>query len=198
MDERVTFLDEPERSEVQERFYDADVESDGYVGNLTHLWCWRADVYERFIELRGLVTSVSTLTTREVAVLVTATAAERGDSYCSLAWGARLASLSDESTAADLIAGKDDAGALSQRERLLGEWARQVVRDPNVTTAADVEQLRLAGLSDREIFEATAFVALRLAFSTVNDALGAAPDGELAAEVPEQVRAAVTFGRPPA
>jgi alkylhydroperoxidase family enzyme len=71
------------------------------------------------------------------------------------------------------------------------------VRDPNVTTAAGVEQLRTAGLSDREIFEATAFVALRLAFSTVNDALGAAPDSELAAQVPERVRAAVTFGRSP-
>jgi hypothetical protein len=32
---------------------------------------------------------------------------------------------------------------------------------------------------------------------TVNDALGAAPDAELAAAVPPELRAAVTFGRPP-
>ena len=40
------------------------------------------------------------------------------------------------------------------------------------------------------------FVALRLAFSTVNDALGAAPDRELTERAPAPVRAAVTFGRP--
>jgi alkylhydroperoxidase family enzyme len=50
------------------------------------------------------------------------------------------------------------------------------VRDPNATTKADIERLRELGLGDREIFEATVLVAFRLAFSTINDALGAAPD----------------------
>ena len=45
--------------------------------------------------------------------------------------------------------------------------------------------------------EATAFVAFRLAFSTVNDALGAAPDKRLADDAPHAVRDAVSFGRPP-
>ena len=43
-----------------------------------------------------------------------------------------------------------------------------------------------------EIFEATAFVAFRLAFSTVNDALGAQPDWQLVAAAPQRVRAAVS------
>ena len=70
-----------------------------------------------------------------------------------------------------------------------------MVKDPNGTSRADVEALRCAGLSDDEIFEATAFVAMRLAFSTVNDALGVAPDAELVERAQPQVRAAVTFGR---
>jgi len=61
-----------------------------------------------------------------------------------------------------------------------------------------VDALRAAGLSDRDIFEVTAFVALRLAFSTVNDALGAQPDPELVAAAPPEVREAVTYGRVPA
>jgi hypothetical protein len=40
------------------------------------------------------------------------------------------------------------------------------------------------------------FVALRIAFATVNDALGARPDRTLSERAPEAVRAAVTFGRP--
>jgi hypothetical protein len=39
-------------------------------------------------------------------------------------------------------------------------------------------------------------VALRIAFSTVNDALGAQPDAGMHATVPPDVRDAVTFGRP--
>ena len=51
-------------------------------------------------------------------------------------------------------------------------------------------------LDDGQIFAVTAFVALRLAFSTVNDALGAQPDALLAQALPAEVREAVSFGRP--
>jgi hypothetical protein len=70
-----------------------------------------------------------------------------------------------------------------------------VVEDPNATTREDVEELKAAGLSEAEIFEATLFVAFRLAFSTVNDALGTRPDRRLAQSVPPAVLASVTFGR---
>jgi uncharacterized protein YciW len=76
--------------------------------------------------------------------------------------------------------------------------ARQVVRDPNATTSDDVARLRDVGLGDREIFEATAFVAFRLAFSAINDALGAASDRHLAEVAPEPIRAAASYGRAPA
>jgi hypothetical protein len=39
------------------------------------------------------------------------------------------------------------------------------------------------------------FVALRIAFSTVNDALGAVPDAELIASVPATVADVVSGGR---
>lgn len=42
----------------------------------------------------------------------------------------------------------------------------------------------------------TVYVALRIALSTVNDALGARPDAEYLTLAPAPVRDAVTFGRP--
>ena len=78
----------------------------------------------------------------------------------------------------------------------MAAWARKVARDPNATTPADVQALRDAGLDDEQIFAITTFVALRLAFSTVNDALGAQPDAQLAQSLPPEVRDAVTWGRP--
>jgi uncharacterized peroxidase-related enzyme len=196
MADRPTFLGDAPASEPAARLYDEDIASDGYVGNLTRLWASRPEVLEAFTDLRAQLGGGSTLAPRELAVLVTATAATRGDAYCALAWGTRLAAQSDDETAAAVLAGGSPP-ALSAREAALAEWARAVVRDPNATTAADVERLRAAGLDDREIFEATVFVAFRLAFSTVNDALGAAPDRQLAAEAPEPVRRAVAFGRAP-
>jgi uncharacterized peroxidase-related enzyme len=172
--EKATFLTEAPVSEAKDAAFDEDRDADGYVNNWTRLWCWRPDLLSAFRELRASLMGSSALADRDWAVLVTATAAERNDSYCSLAWGTRLATLTDETTAAQVIAGAP-APALSEREAALADWARQVVRDPNATTERDIARLREVGLGDQEIFEATAFVAFRLAFSAINDALGAAP-----------------------
>jgi len=191
-----TFLVEPPATEAAARMYDSDRSEDGYVWNVTRLWAWRPDVDEAFVALRTLLLNEASLDERDRAVLVAAAVGRRNDSYCSFAWGARLAGLVGPETAADVISGRS-ASTLSPREAALADWAGKVVEDPNATTKSDVEQLREVGLSDREIFEATVLIALRLAFSTVNDALGAAPDQQLAQAAPEPLRAAIQWGRPP-
>ena len=189
------FLGEPPESETTDAAYDADREADGYVSNVARLWCWRPDLDASFSALRASLMGSSALTERELAVLVSSAVAECNDSYCSLAWGPRLAKLTDDETAAQVIAGVPTP-ALSDREVALAAWA-QVVRDPNATTSDHVTRLREVGLGDREIFEATALVAFRLAFSTIDDALGAAPDRQLADAAPDPIRAAVSYGRAP-
>jgi uncharacterized peroxidase-related enzyme len=190
------FLGEPPQTDQVQQAYSQDRDTDGYVNNLTRLWCWRPDVLEAYFQTRTLVLHESGLPDRDVALLVTATAAARSDSYCALAWGSRLARWSGEAAAAQVVAGS--LTGLNDRESALLRWAHRVATDPNSTTAADVDHLRGVGLTDRQIFEVTAFVALRMAFSTVNDALGAEPDAQMAQAVPAPVRAAVSYGRTPA
>ena len=67
----------------------------------------------------------------------------------------------------------------------MASWTRKIVKDPNATTPADLQELRDAGHTDSQIFAITTFVALRLAFSTINDALGASPDAELVECLPQ-------------
>lgn len=189
------FLEQPPDDDATQRAFAADRVDDGYVHNYTRLWSWRPGLWDAFQALRDDLTGATRLTARELAILVSAAVAEREDSYCSFPWGTRLAELSDAETAAQVLASLP-APALAERETALADWARLVVRDPNATTRADVERLREAGLGDREIFEATAWIGFRLAVATVNDALGATPDPQLAAAAPEPVRAAVTYGRP--
>ncbi len=188
------FLQAPADDEATSRLYKNDMEQQGFVMNLSRLWAWRPEVFEAFSALRALLTTRSSLSNRELAVIVCATAASLGDSYCSLAWGKKLAAAADASTAAAVLQDSESDG-MTARDRALSAWARKVARDPNATTANDVEGLRAAGFSEQEIFEATAFVAFRLAFSTVNDALGARPDWQLAATAPPEVSGAITFGR---
>jgi alkylhydroperoxidase family enzyme len=138
--------------------------------------------------------AVCGLTMRQRGILVTACASTLGDAYCSLAWGTKLAAVSDAETAAGVLRGDD--GGLTDQERALAAWARAVVRDPQGTTEADVRRLSAAGYSDEQIFGLTLFVSLRLAISTVNNALGARSDAQFRQKAPAAVLDAVTYGRP--
>jgi alkylhydroperoxidase family enzyme len=196
MDEDRTFLAEPEPTEPARGLYAEDLDGDGYVMNLTRLWAHAPAVHDGIVALLDAASSAGGLTFRQKGILVSAAAATLGDSYCSLAWGTRLAGEVDDETAATVLTG-DDTG-LDPGEQALARWARAVARDPNATTPDEVQALRDAGFDDAQIFAVTAYVAGRVAFSTVNDALGARPDAELLARTPDAVRAAVAWGRPPA
>lgn len=188
------FLPEPEPSDAVERMYAGDRADPGYVMNLTRVWAHAPEVDAAWTAFATAAATAAGLGFRDKGIVVSALASELGDAYCSLAWGARLAKAADPDTARAVL-GADDAAPLDERERLLASWARRLVRDPNGTTAADVEALREAGLDDRAILGLTAYIAARIAFSTVNDALGAVPDAELRASAPDAVRDAVTWGR---
>lgn len=190
------FLPPPVTNDAVERLYKSSQAAQGFVMNLTSAWAWRPDVFESFAALRSQLTASSGLSKRDQAVLACATASQLQDSYCSLAWGKTLADEAGAALAAAVLKNGDNT-ALTARDRALAAWARKVVANPNGTTASDVATLRSAGLDDGTIFEATAFVAFRLAFSTVNDALGVNPDQQLVATAPSEIRSAVTYGRQP-
>jgi SAM-dependent methyltransferase/alkylhydroperoxidase family enzyme len=192
--ERVGFLEMPEVSDAAQRMFDEDVEDYGFVMNASRLWAYAPEVCERLFELLGSVTKLGSLSLRQRGILVAAAASTRGDAYCSLAWGKKLADVSSAALAGSVLRGSDDG--LDDAERTLAAWARRVVADPNGITDGNVDELRNAGFSDTQIFAITVYVAGRLAFSTVNDALGPLPDRELAASVPHEVRDAVHYGRP--
>ena len=188
------FLQVPETSEEIQALYDVDIDDRGYVMNASKLWAHHAVAHDDLFALMGKAVKAAGLTLRLRGILVSACASTMGDSYCSLAWGCKLANEAGAPVAAGVLRG-DDRG-LTPAELALATWARRVTRDPNGTQPADVAPLRAAGYSDSQIFAVTLFIALRLAFSTVNDALGARPDRELGAATPDEVLAAVTRGRP--
>jgi alkylhydroperoxidase family enzyme len=189
-----SFLEEPLPSTGAQRFFDADLKGLGFVANSSRLWAHDPAALDALSDLLGHVTSAGSLTHHQRAILIACCASTLGDSYCSLAWGKKLADDTGAEVAARVLRGDDSP--LDSSDRALARWARQLAQDPNSTTADDVRALRSEGFDDTQIFAITLYAALRIAFSTVNDALGASPDRQLGAAVPAEVRDAVDFGRP--
>src|SRR5689334_15405467 len=104
----MTFLAEPPTTPRIQALYDADVATYGYVMNLNRAWAHHPDAHDALFDLIGSVAREGGLTMRERGVLVTACASAMGDSYCSLAWGGKLASESDPATAAAVLSGTDE------------------------------------------------------------------------------------------
>ena len=189
------FLHEPELTDDARQLYDHDREDRGYVMNLSRLWAHLPGAHAGLLRAHGPDGGPRPAhACASAACSISACASTMGDSYCSLAWGSRLAGEAGAEVAGAVLLG-DDAG-LDPAEQALARWARRLARDPNGAEAADVQALRDAGYDDDQIFAITLFVALRMAFSTVNDALGARPDRELHEAAPAAVRDAVSFGRP--
>jgi SAM-dependent methyltransferase/alkylhydroperoxidase family enzyme len=189
-----SFLVDAPPSVGAQRSFDQDLQGLGYVMNASKLWAHDPAALHGLSALLAHVTEAGALTFRQRAILIASCASALGDSYCSLAWGTKLAGEAGDDSAGHVLRGDDTP--LDATERALARWARRLARDPNSTTAGDVVTLRAAGFTDAQIFAISVFVALRIAFSTVNDALGARPDQQLHADAPAAVRNAVTFGRP--
>jgi uncharacterized peroxidase-related enzyme len=190
----IGFLAVPATTSEAQRVFDEDITDLGYVMNASRLWAYQPGVFTGLFDLMDTISTEHGLDIRQRGILITAYASTFGDSYCSLGWGSKLADNTDPQLASGVLRGDDDR--LTPKEQAMAAWARKVAQDPNGTTETDVKTLRDAGFSDAEIFAITAFVALRVALSTVNDALGARPDAALRTSVPQAVLDAVTYGRP--
>jgi alkylhydroperoxidase family enzyme len=188
------FLRVPEPTAEARHIFDEDVAELGFVMNASRLWAYQPVTMNGLLGLLQQANSADKLSLRQRFILVAACASAFGDSACSLAWGSKLADATDADTASSVLRGKDEG--LTTSERAMAGWARKVARDPNDTTAAHVQALRDAGFTDSQIFTITVFVALRLAFCTVNDALGMLPDAAFRTIAPGPVLDAVSFGRP--
>lgn len=192
---RAGFLEAAPATPAGQRLIEKDLQGVGYATNSTVLWSYLPSTLDSLADLMSDTTDAASLTYEQRAVLVTAAASAIRDSYCSLAWGQKLADATSPDVAAAVIGGKPEG--LDESLQALARWARRVATSPSEISPEDVQELRDAGFDDSQIFAITTFVALRVAFAMVNDALGARPDPELHQSVPEAVRSAVTFGRDP-
>jgi uncharacterized peroxidase-related enzyme len=129
----------------------------------------------------------------ELATLVAAR--QLRSTYCSLAHGSVLEERFLPADDVARIAQGRAADVLDETETLVVEFAGKVAEDATSIDQADIERLRRAGLSDRDVFDVVLAVAARSFFTKVLDATGTLADVEYS-ELDAGLREALTVGRP--
>jgi hypothetical protein len=101
----IGFLELPSITSEVQALFDEDIAEDGYVMNVSKLWSHNAALVTNLFDLMGQSIADQNLRFRQRGILVAACASTLGDSYCSLAWGSKLAWVSDPEFAAAVIRG---------------------------------------------------------------------------------------------
>ena len=165
----------------------------GYVPNYMRVFAHRPDVYEAWDALK--TTIACSMDPRRYELATFAAARRLRSSYCALGHGKILAERFLGGPTVRELAVDHRAAGLDETEVAIMDLAEKVAADAASITAADVQRLRDAGLTDEEIFAVVAAAAVRCFFSKTLDALGAEPDAKYAGLDPE-LRDALTVGRP--
>lgn len=97
------------------------------------------------------------------------------------ALGSRYCTLAHEAVLRDRFGG-DEPGTAADAAAM--DFAGRIARDPEVATAADIEALRAAGLTEAEIMSIVLAVCLRRFFAGVLSATGTPPDPHLEPTAP--------------
>ena len=185
--------DADESSEAVAAAYPRDRDALGYVANYTQVFAHRPAALEGWRALNGGIKAGMDARRYELATL--AAARRLRSSYCSLAHGKVLAEQFDGPEAVRSIVVDPDTAGLSDVDRAVLTLADKVAAGAADMTEADLGELRALGLDDGEILDVVLAAAARCFFSTVLDAVGAAPDPAYQ-DLDRQLREALTVGRP--
>ena len=142
------FLSAPPHTPEAKRLFEDDLKGVGYMTNVSRLWAHLPAALNDLSDLMGETTRAGSLSFAQRAVLVTAAASALGDSYCSMAWGKKLAEATSPAVAAAVIRGGLEG--LDSTEQALARWARLMAREPNAISADDVQVLAMLGSTIRK------------------------------------------------
>lgn len=161
-------------SDAASTLAEEDVDDLGFVTTVTKVWMHDPAASDELFALLTTTAEAAGLSTVDRGVATVVAANLIGDSYCPLAYARKLAEVASPEFAASLLRGSDEL--LDERGRAIAAWARIIAQSPRSATAADLEALLRVGFDRAQILRLTLFITLRIAFATLNGALGARPE----------------------
>jgi alkylhydroperoxidase family enzyme len=183
----MAYIETPAESEL----YEADLEQQGYVANMTRVFAHRPRLWAAWRELVGALRG--SMDWRRYELVTLAAARELRSSYCMLAHGKVLVEQFHDADEVRAIV--EGHGPLDEIDRAVMELGAMVARDATGVTQVDVDRLHGLGLSDADILDVVAAASARCFFSKTLDGLGAEPDAAYR-ELDPALRDDLVVGRP--
>ncbi len=132
----------------------------GFIPNVFAVLAARPDEFRAFFAYHdALMEREGGLSKAEREMIVVATSAANDCEYCVIAHGALVRIYSKRPKLADQLATNYRTAELSERERVLLDFAVQVAVDPASVEQDDIEVLREFGFNDDEIWDIGAITA---------------------------------------
>ena len=139
----------------------AVAEKSGFVPNVFRALARRPAELRAFLDYHdALMESSEGLSKAERELVVVATSGANHCTYCVVAHGAILRVRMKDPEIADRVATNPWAIELSARERAIVDLALLIATDSAALTDAELDEARMAGLSDEEIWDVGAITAL--------------------------------------
>jgi uncharacterized peroxidase-related enzyme len=139
----------------------AVAEKAGFVPNVFRALARRPAELRAFLDYHdALMESSDGLSKAERELIVVATSGANNCTYCVVAHGAILRVRSKDPEIADNVATNPWGVQLSPRERAIVDLALLIATDSSALTEAELDDARLAGLSEDEIWDIGAITAL--------------------------------------
>ncbi|MFU8814624.1 MAG: peroxidase-related enzyme [Pseudomonadales bacterium] len=151
----------------------------GFVPNVFLTLAHRPEEFRAFFAYHdSLMNKDSGLSKAEREMIVVATSAANECSYCVIAHGAILRIYARNPRIADQIASNYRSAEISERQRLMLEFAVLLAVDPAQVEEADLAELRDAGFDDEDIWDIGAITALFALSNRMAHLTGMAPNEE--------------------
>jgi uncharacterized peroxidase-related enzyme len=146
--------------DLQERIGEI-AERSGFVPNVFRALARRPAELRAFLDYHdALMNSSKGLSKAERELVVVATSAANRCTYCVVAHGAILRVRSQDPELADLVAGNPYGVELPERQRAIVDLALLLATDSAALAESDLDDARVAGLTDDEIWDVGAITAL--------------------------------------
>ena len=184
---------EEEASGAVGDLYDGLSSALGYLPNYGRTFSIRPELFSAWVQLSR--SAVAHMDPRRYELATLAAATTLRSSYCSLAHGEKLIGLGGTADEIKAIVTEPTSAGLSEQEQAIVDYATKVAWSASSVSQEDVDGLREVGLSDAEIFDIAAAVAIRCFFSTMLDAVGTFPDARYH-EVLGDLAQVLQVGRP--
>jgi uncharacterized peroxidase-related enzyme len=174
--------------------YEAQKAQLGFVMAAARAFTARPDLLPAYTEFSDKIRSGFSLGLREWRLITLIAAKHTHSTYCSYVYSKQL--IDDLGSKEAVLAVQQDfrRAGLADRDVEMLAYAETIAKDASRVSPQDIERLRSAGFTDRQICDIALCAAFRCFVSRFFDAVGAGPE-DVYIDGDEEFRAAMTVGR---